>query len=661
LTPAEAFARGACLVSFNPATGSSAGDGLPAMSVLEHQSVVAARPQLDRRAATVACIAVLLLQFALVSWTFPLRELLTENPLFYIDGAYHWLQMRVAHELADQGRLTGYDPFFAAGNLGGVTLNASGKMPALLAILANGHLTEIQAYKLFVFVASVIGPVMVPIAARLAGADSRTTWIATALATCAWWASSCRWYHTAGMVSFILACFFALPYVALVARAIHAKTLKATTLVLLGGLGALALFLHPLFPIPVALLTLAHLAGALREIDWKRTILLFAGVSALSLLPNLGWILGMLRSEATIAGVLQYQTRVDVTTIPKELLGLWRGDSMGAKLYIGLFVASIAAALGASSASERTFARASLGGWALVALFAAVGAALPGAATVQPNRFSSSAYLFLLVPAAIGISVLILWLRTPVWQKRAAGLALGGICSVSFAWSAAEVAREVSYAPVGHYGAVPPEVRPLGEKSQWLLGWLGANTTAEGRVLFETSMGRIHDRAHMAGYYALTSNREFIGGPYPFMFQASYWDGTPFNKPIESTSRTEFARDLRVYNIGWIVVHTAASKRYLASQPGVVESATHDDLTIFRVEQPLDFFLAGSGRVEARRINRLVLSDLKGEEVVVKYHFVKGLKADPPVTIEPFQVAGAARPFVRLRPGGVARVELSVQ
>lgn len=84
-------------------------------------------PSLNPRWRDVALVVsvALALQVILVSWTFPISALATDPPFFYIDGAYHWYKMRVARELGLQGRLTGYDPYFAAGYLGGVTRTGS--------------------------------------------------------------------------------------------------------------------------------------------------------------------------------------------------------------------------------------------------------------------------------------------------------------------------------------------------------------------------------------------------------------------------------------------------------------------------------------------------------------------------------------------------------
>ena len=179
-------------------------------------------------------------------------------------------------------------------------------------------------------------------------------------------------------------------------------------------------------------------------------------------------------------------------------------------------------------------------------------------------------------------------------------------------------------------------------------------------MLFETSKGRIHDHAHMAGYYAIATGREFIGGPYPFMLYPSFWDGEAFGRTMHSIPVEEFRRYLTLYNIGWIIAHTPQSQSFLATVPGVARAGTYQELNAYRVEQPLSYFLVGSGKVRERAINRVVLSDLSGSDAVIKYHYVPGLHADPPTRLAPFWVAGIRRPFVRLSAIAGSRVELSV-
>ncbi|MFB3081010.1 MAG: hypothetical protein ACE1Y1_04470, partial [Nitrosomonadaceae bacterium] len=79
---------------------------------------------------------------------FPLTELLSEIPLLHFDSPYHLYQVSVAQELWLDHHLVGYDPWFAAGYVGGVNVNQSARIPALLAMLFTPSLGPIVAYKL---------------------------------------------------------------------------------------------------------------------------------------------------------------------------------------------------------------------------------------------------------------------------------------------------------------------------------------------------------------------------------------------------------------------------------------------------------------------------------------------------------------------------------
>src|ERR1700675_3020091 len=83
-------------------------------------------PRLTERCFIFLTIAaIVVLQFLLVSITFPMSELLSDKPLFHIDAAYHWYQIKVAEDVFQTGSIVGYDPMFNAGYPAGVTSNVS--------------------------------------------------------------------------------------------------------------------------------------------------------------------------------------------------------------------------------------------------------------------------------------------------------------------------------------------------------------------------------------------------------------------------------------------------------------------------------------------------------------------------------------------------------
>jgi len=60
-------------------------------------------------------------------------------------------------------------------------------------------------------------------------------------------------------------------------------------------------------------------------------------------------------------------------------------------------------------------------------------------------------------------------------------------------------------------------------------------------------------------------------------------------------------------------------------------------------------------------VNRVVLAGLQGREAVIKYHYVRGLTADPPATVEPYWVKGIPQPFARITSISGDRIELSIR
>src|SRR5207249_5400447 len=96
--------------------------------------------------------------------TLPITELFTGKPHFFSDNAFHWYQIRAGLNLAENGHIVGYDPYFNAGYAVGVTSGISSKGALLATIFLRNFFDEIVAYKLYVFISAVIAPVFVCLA-----------------------------------------------------------------------------------------------------------------------------------------------------------------------------------------------------------------------------------------------------------------------------------------------------------------------------------------------------------------------------------------------------------------------------------------------------------------------------------------------------------------
>ena len=593
-------------------------------------------------------LGILLIQFVLVAFAFPLNELLTQTPIFHIDSPFHWYKLEVARDLASKGHVLGYNPYFAAGYLDGVNLNAALKLPALLGVLAAPWLSSVVMYKLFVFAMALLGPLCIPVAARWMRLPLLAATIASTLALLLWWVSAIRWYHTAGMVTYIFVIYLALPYAALVIRYLTESTTWKVP-VGLAAIGALGMFIHPEFPIPVVFLVLALLPVYIRRIAMRRIPVAFVVIPVACLLPNLFWLIPMFGKVAfhSYYGTQPYQQAVNLSIVWDEALGRITHDARGARLNIVLWLATLWACVAPVDSFMRRLSYGLIFASVGLILFAALGAAVPIIAKLQPNRFSVAGYLYLCVPAAVGFVAIFDGLSlNGVWRILSrAGL----VCTVIVcAFFLRELGREVSTADIPHHGARPPIVNGLGHYSTWLLSWLTNHTDKSARILFQVSKGRIIDDAHMASYFALQSDREFIGGPYPFMLFPNFSDDQIFGKSIDQVRPHEVWDYIHLYNIGWIVAFSEEAKRLFGKMPGLTPGEGYGPFKTWVVAEPHSFFVEGSGRIVASKVGWIELDSLKGDMVTLKYHYIPGMRSVPPVNIESVQMKGDPIPFVRI-------------
>jgi hypothetical protein len=66
-----------------------------------------------------------------------------------------------------------------------------------------------------------------------------------------------------------------------------------------------------------------------------------------------------------------------------------------------------------------------------------------------------------------------------------------------------------------------------------------------------------------------------------------------------------------------------------------------------KVDQPLSWFLKGEGELAAG-FNRLRASKIRGEEIVLKYHWTPGLVSDPPASITQEKILDDPIPFIKI-------------
>lgn len=594
------------------------------------------------------------LNVVLVSYTFPIAKLLTPEPLFYIDSAFHWYNMVAIGNIAgDAGWAMGYDPFFRAGTPLGLTKGAgSAILPTLIYALFKGSISATVIWKLHSFFSSLLAPILFLLALFLLKLPRRETLVAYILALALSWVSLLRWHHTVGMVGFAFTAYSAVFYVALLVSILEARC-RWHWIIPVGILGGFFQLVHPFFFLPVLIGFGSYLVIKRRTIRIRDIAILCASCVTFVLLINSFWIYGTFIADLGYVDPERYlfQRETGLGLLLSELAGNWGHKVYGSRVYPLVAIGVIWALFSYRRANASWYNSTFLAAGVLTILYSAFASHSDtlGAMT-EPNRFAPVGYLFLCVPAAAGLCQMARaafntnQAAMSVWLAR-----LGGIMVVAIGMFVAnEIRREVSYQPTGHYGRIPPQVRGLGPYTEFMIEWIKTNTTSEARVLFEASRGRIHDDAHIAGYLAYTTQREFIGGPYPDRSVTSTSDGRFFGAEAGALTPDQARHYFELYNIGWIIAHAEETKRYLETIDWIERKAEFKKISVYQVNRDFSYFILGSGRVSSRSHNRIMLSDLSGKEVVLKYHYVRGIRTEPETEITPYPMPGDDNPFIRI-------------
>jgi len=601
-----------------------------------------------RRTAVIAIIVcALALHLFMLSLALPAESWRSEAWFFHIDHPYHQYQLELARALLRDGRLEGYDPFFGGGALGGLSSNVSTRLTVLLAWAMPDAMATATVYGLYIVLCALmplLGLVWLARQSRWSAGQVAVGFVAVLML---WWTGSMRWYSSAGMASFVAAGFLAPAYAVMAYRECRATLAERPVALLLAGvLGGLGEWLHPMFGVLVVIVFLALLVVA-PPVGFRRWITLLIrgiGLTAIVLLLSAPWLQSLVRA-AGLASVNEqpYQKLAGVDVLGQSL-GFGASASTGAwvHLLIGVaLVGSIALRRRPMTALGRALV---LAGLALL-VFGSFGALLPKLGMLQPNRFLGPGYLMLAL-AVIEASSLE-W-RASV-SSRIAPACVAVFALVFGVFSVRELYREVSPGSQGRHGVAWPEKGRPDPQIEQLRDWINENTTADARILFETSLGRVHGGGHIAGYLAATTRREFAGGAYPFfMPESSCWDKRCLGKLDDALSETDLQRYADVRNVGWVIAHSPELIARLDRWPQARHLAVIGKATVYGLDRPHSYVFQGTGHVVGRAFHRISVSGASGPELVLKYNWVPGLVTSPPVTVEAFVPPGSNLALIRI-------------
>ena len=290
-----------------------------------------------------------------------------------------------------------------------------------------------------------------------------------------------------------------------------------------------------------------------------------------------------------------------------------------------------------------------LGGVFFLFIIAYYGSYTTFFAQLQPQRFTIPLNIFLIIPGSVGI---LLTLQTLFKGKGVTATFF--IFSLAFVFLVAPVIKPLKVIYKYKLYRLSCEFpSPIKE----LLNWLEYHTSRKGRILIEDSefdTGHQYYGAHLPALFPEYVKREYLCGPrpmYPIKHSyASFTAGVLFERKIDNYSLEELKHSFEVYNVKWIVCWLEKSKNFLNQYPDyIVKMAEIDKFTIYEVNREPSFFLKGKGMVKSD-YNRLELNQIFAEdnEIIIGYHWMKGLKTIPERELEQVFLGDDPIGFIRI-------------
>jgi len=589
----------------------------------------------------------------------PMPGLLNDQPIIEQDWGLHFHQLKSMQGFWQQDRmLWGYNPFFMAGYPSNTIQDLSIKFFELSTLILSAlALSPVQWFKILPFLAVAGVPWFMYFAARNLFFDrddikNTAALVAALLGTAYWWNSLPREMFFYGMIGYGPASYTSLLGVTLLYRI--GKTPSWWSPAHLGWL-IVALVIPSLHLQSIAIFLLPLVALLLAQGNvFLRNLLTWTVVgAALSILVNLPWLVTAFDHRAdgvysAMVDQLPLFISVDPLTFLKDYLAparFWSFRSSPSEKGFRLMLLLLGLwgiwKLVRSKNREAGVLLAATG--FVLFLLVYFGSLIPLVKSWQPLRFKVPLDLFFVLAASYIVAYG--WARRSLEPRSYVLPAIAACGVLAFLFNLFETETR---------GKMLLRTRLRPELTA-IVEWIGKSTPAEARVLFEESgdeTGFVYDGTYLSSFIPQRTNRQLIGGPINVWYDrhhfAEFHSGKLLKKDIHTLTDDAIRNYFHLYNIGAVVAFHPASIQRLQSVPGLVTVDKRvGPVHLMRVNQPLTWFLQGEGNVKAS-LNRLNLSELKGKEIVLKYHWTEGLAASPPARIVPVQISDDPIPFIKI-------------
>jgi hypothetical protein len=578
-------------------------------------------------------------------------------PILIADHGFHYHHGVVTRNfLLASGMSAGYDPSFMAGFPMSVISGTSSTLVNLV-ILAFGRDRPAVAFKVFTFLAVAGLPWLVALAALVLRSSPRAVAGSVLLFLFYFWTDWPINYADFGMTSYLLSVPLGLVTVALLSNYLARGGFGRWFWAAMACAGLFLVHLTSAMVVAPAgllayLVALNRARRGLNVFPVSRHVGLVA-IVPLTLLVNAFWLLPGYWLAST-AGESDFvfahrepvsRRLVEIVLVEAPIETISLGAAFVGLVALGRRWPEAAAGLGGLLLAGF--------GWGYLAGF------FRSLDPLQPGRHTFTCYSAACLAGGIGLDEVLIRLRSTrlgrldrvtlfglvLASSRIFGPALIGSYEMRFSGSKVFLSSQPTPRMLQVIAQVKAQVRP-GE-----------------RLLFEEtgfpfdSQPDPYDGRHISPILPHVAGVEVIGGPYLHTPVETNFTQFGENKLFgrKNWDRDYFVRYAKLYRPAAICCWSQRSRAFCLANPDLIR-VVEDDGTILlgRVIGFEGSTIQGTARVEAGP-NRLVVHDAEAEPggdglVVLRYHYVPYLTADPPTTIEPVKLAEDPVPFIGLRP-----------
>ncbi len=599
-----------------------------------------------RRTLIIGFAALMALQTLLTVMVFDSpREILSADPILNVDWSSQYYWSHAARSFFERSnRIWGYDPFYMAGYPLSFVFNSSLPVQWFSVMLEDIPLGRV--IKLFYLLTFLSAPMLLMWSLRNFGLSPLAALGATGLGLAQFWLAEPAIFGIWGMLSgSLILVYFMLP-LSLIFRWLTRGDNRSISLFLIAA--SLALLIHKtsvvLFVFP-ALIFVALFSERLKRREWGMLIM----VAIFALLVNLNWLFPFIHFLPL--KIEDPMTTYYQNTDPFRILG----DLMPKDAFFAIPLCRdiiLGFAIYGMRHIKRTGQNADLFLPILTTLIfftplVYFGSFFDLLRHLQPYRYVSAIFFLLLPAAGIGLAAAYNEISRKFLPANAKVAVVGLTLVMLFLQFMPNYRLLAVVAPLT--SKMSPEVRELYQ-------WIEHNTDRTARIMIEDKTAwqdkdNTYGGARFVGILPALLPRECVGGPLPNAFikhhYASFHDGRFLNRPLKSFTDQDLKTAYELYNIKWVIAWSEESKQRLANDPALEYKTGFEYLEVYEVQRDPDFFMQGQGTVKAD-YDIIELSNIKPESgrVVIKYHYVKGLKSKPVTEIVPVEVDGDPVGFI---------------